>query len=78
MDLRPYLHMYTSSSELEEVGIISLSGMNIERDSSKEALFGVSRRRAVLKLSSDVSASRNNSALHCSPQQTRMCLPHHR
>ncbi|KAH0839542.1 hypothetical protein J3R83DRAFT_428 [Lanmaoa asiatica] len=37
---RPYLHMYTGSSELEEVGIISLSGMNIECDPNKEALLG--------------------------------------
>ncbi|KAG9317068.1 hypothetical protein JVU11DRAFT_1255 [Chiua virens] len=38
---RPYLHMYTSSNELEEVGIVSLNGMNIECDSNKEVLFGV-------------------------------------
>ncbi|KAG6375014.1 hypothetical protein JVT61DRAFT_3793 [Boletus reticuloceps] len=37
---RPYLHMYTSSDELEEVGIVSLNGMNIECDTNKEALFG--------------------------------------
>ncbi|KIJ19791.1 hypothetical protein PAXINDRAFT_166017 [Paxillus involutus ATCC 200175] len=37
---RPYLHIYTSSNELEEVGIISLTGMNIECDSHKEALLG--------------------------------------
>ncbi|KIJ70625.1 hypothetical protein HYDPIDRAFT_172396 [Hydnomerulius pinastri MD-312] len=37
---RPYLHIYTNSSELEEVGIISLQGMNIECDPSKEALLG--------------------------------------
>lgn len=39
---RPYLHMYTSSNELEEVGIISLAGMNIECDANKEDLLGVS------------------------------------
>lgn len=37
---RPYLHIYTSSKEVEEVGIISLHGMNIECDSIKEALLG--------------------------------------
>ncbi|KAF9242944.1 hypothetical protein BU15DRAFT_86709 [Melanogaster broomeanus] len=37
---RPYLHIYTSSNELEEVGIISLHGMNIDCDSNKEALLG--------------------------------------
>lgn len=39
---RPYLHMYKSSKEVEEVGIISLRGMNIECDSNKETLLGVS------------------------------------
>ncbi|KAI6151632.1 hypothetical protein BKA82DRAFT_1001661 [Pisolithus tinctorius] len=37
---RPYLHMYTNSKEVEEVGVISLHGMNIECDSNKEALLG--------------------------------------
>ncbi|KAI6128550.1 hypothetical protein EV401DRAFT_893590 [Pisolithus croceorrhizus] len=37
---RPYLHMYTDSKEVEEVGLISLHGMNIECDSNKEALLG--------------------------------------
>ncbi|KAH7888140.1 hypothetical protein F5I97DRAFT_2014620, partial [Phlebopus sp. FC_14] len=37
---RPYLHIYTNSNELEEVGFISLSGINIECDSNKEALLG--------------------------------------
>lgn len=41
MDHRPYLHMYMSSNELQEIGVISLTGMNIECDSNKEALFGV-------------------------------------
>lgn len=38
---RPYLHIYTSSNELEEVGIVSLSGVNVEADPAKEALLGV-------------------------------------
>ncbi|KAI5894442.1 kinesin-domain-containing protein [Schizophyllum commune H4-8] len=37
---RPYLHIYTSSNELEEVGIVSLSGVNVEADPAKEALLG--------------------------------------
>lgn len=38
---RPYLHMYTHSNELEEVGVISLDGVNVESDPQKELLLGV-------------------------------------
>lgn len=54
MDRRPYLHMYTSSNEVEEVGVISLTGMNIECDSIKEALVGVSMRCDTMGSSPDV------------------------
>ncbi|KAF6762514.1 kinesin-like protein [Ephemerocybe angulata] len=37
---RPYLHMYAHSNELEEIGIISLSGVNVESDPQKESLLG--------------------------------------
>ncbi|KAG6873983.1 hypothetical protein C0995_007939 [Termitomyces sp. Mi166 len=37
---RPYLHIYTHSNELEETGIVSLSGINIESDPHKEFLLG--------------------------------------
>ncbi|XP_006459796.1 hypothetical protein AGABI2DRAFT_202190 [Agaricus bisporus var. bisporus H97] len=37
---RPYLHMYAHSNELEELGIISLSGVNVESDPRKESLLG--------------------------------------
>ncbi|KAF9004702.1 kinesin-like protein [Cyathus striatus] len=37
---RPYLHIYMHSNELEETGIISLSGVNVESDPAKEALLG--------------------------------------
>jgi hypothetical protein len=40
---RPYLHMYSHSDELEEVGIISLTGVKIENDPEMERLFGVSK-----------------------------------
>lgn len=40
--LRPYLHMYAHSNELEEIGIISLSAVNVESDPHKEYLLGVS------------------------------------
>lgn len=39
---RPYLHIYSHSNELEEVGIVSLEGVNVESDPHKEMLLGVS------------------------------------
>lgn len=33
--------MYTHSNELEEVGVISLDGVNVESDPQKELLLGV-------------------------------------
>lgn len=38
---RPYLHMYLHSNEIEEIGVISLEGVNIESDPQKELLLGV-------------------------------------
>ncbi|KAJ3556931.1 hypothetical protein NP233_g11865 [Leucocoprinus birnbaumii] len=37
---RPYLHMFAHSNELEELGIISLFGVNVESDPLKESLLG--------------------------------------
>ncbi|KAF9526270.1 kinesin-like protein [Crepidotus variabilis] len=37
---RPYLHVFAHSNELEETGIISLSGVNVESDPHKESLLG--------------------------------------
>ncbi|KAJ7666502.1 kinesin-like protein [Mycena rosella] len=37
---RPYLHIYSHSNELEEVGIVSLDGVNVESDPHKEMLLG--------------------------------------
>jgi hypothetical protein len=34
--------MYAHSNELEEVGVISLAGVNVESDPHKESLLGVS------------------------------------
>ncbi len=42
---RPYLHVFAHSNELEETGIISLSGVNVESDPFKESLLGVSSFR---------------------------------
>lgn len=39
---RPYLHIYARSNELEETGIVSLNGVNVESDPHKESLLGVS------------------------------------
>ena len=41
---RPYLHMYAHSNEVEEIGVISLNGVNIESNPDMEALLGVSGR----------------------------------
>lgn len=38
---RPYLHIYSHSNELEEIGIINLDGVNVESDPQKELLLGV-------------------------------------
>jgi len=45
---RPYLHMYAHSNELEELGIISLSGVNVQNDPLKESLLGVSVEKFLL------------------------------
>ncbi|KDR74515.1 hypothetical protein GALMADRAFT_70915 [Galerina marginata CBS 339.88] len=37
---RPYLHVFAHSNELEETGIISLTGVNAENDPHKESLLG--------------------------------------
>ncbi|CAL1701929.1 unnamed protein product [Somion occarium] len=37
---RPYLHMYKHSNELEEVAVVHLSGVNVERNPEMEALLG--------------------------------------
>ncbi|KAF8164906.1 kinesin-like protein [Crassisporium funariophilum] len=37
---RPYLHIFAHSNELEETGIISLAGVNVESDPHKESLLG--------------------------------------
>ncbi|EJD54101.1 kinesin-like protein [Auricularia subglabra TFB-10046 SS5] len=37
---RPYLHMYSRSNELDEVGVISLSGAKVEHDPTMDDLFG--------------------------------------
>ena len=38
---RPYLHVYTHSNEVEDVGIIGLEGVKIEADAAMDNLFGV-------------------------------------
>ncbi|KAG6918495.1 hypothetical protein DXG01_013855 [Tephrocybe rancida] len=37
---RPYLYIFAHSNELEETGIVSLSGVNVESDPHKEFLLG--------------------------------------
>ena len=38
---RPYLYMYAHSNEIEEIGVISLTGVNVESNPEMEALLGV-------------------------------------
>ncbi|KIY45170.1 kinesin-domain-containing protein [Fistulina hepatica ATCC 64428] len=37
---RPYLYIYAHSNELEEMGVVSLTGVNVESDPLKEVLLG--------------------------------------
>ncbi|KZT20641.1 kinesin-like protein [Neolentinus lepideus HHB14362 ss-1] len=37
---RPYLHIYAHSNELEELGVVSLSGVNVESNPDMETLLG--------------------------------------
>ncbi|KII95978.1 hypothetical protein PLICRDRAFT_87278 [Plicaturopsis crispa FD-325 SS-3] len=37
---RPYLHMYSHSNEVEEIGVVSLNGVNVESDPLKSSLLG--------------------------------------
>ncbi|TFK56261.1 kinesin-like protein [Heliocybe sulcata] len=37
---RPYLHMYSNSNELEELGVVSLSGVNVESNPDMGTLLG--------------------------------------
>jgi hypothetical protein len=39
---RPHLYMYNHSNELEEVGVISLTGVKVEPSVTMVALLGVS------------------------------------
>ena len=52
---RPHLHIYAHSNELDEVGVISLSGsgVKVEHSSTMDTLFGVrgiALRRVGLRL----------------------------
>ena len=38
---RPYLHMYAHSNEIEEIGVVSLTGVNVESNPEMEMLLGV-------------------------------------
>lgn len=48
--VRPYLHVFAHSNELEETGIISLTGVNVESDPFKESLLGVSSLQVPLNV----------------------------
>ena len=60
MERRPYLHIYAHSNELEETGIVSLTGVNVESDPHKESLLGV-RSFVVHTIKLNNSVLRNHS-----------------
>ena len=39
--IRPYLHMYARSNELEEKGVVNLNAVNVESNPDMETLLGV-------------------------------------
>ncbi|KAK0467775.1 kinesin-like protein [Desarmillaria tabescens] len=62
---RPYLHMYAHSNELEEVGVVSLTGTNVESDPQKEILLGKPFSFTLFTSSnSHALAAPNNKELH--------------
>ena len=69
---RPYLHMYAHSNEVEEIGVISLTGVNVESNPEMETLLGV----RMLHFSSNPDTdwtmrSRKSSRSLCSRPRTR-------
>ncbi len=75
---RPYLHMYSRSNELEEVGVVSLTGTNVESDPQKEMLLGVRVFFICpsIYLSPDVCLNRNRSRSRSSQRRILMRWPH--
>ena len=73
MSLRPYLHMYARSNELEERGVINLNAVNVESNPDMEMLLGVSRRFFIALPRSGmlIGANRKSSRLPFSPPPTR-------
>ncbi|KAK0447936.1 kinesin-like protein [Armillaria borealis] len=62
---RPYLHVYAHSNELEEVGVVSLTGTNVESDPQKELLLGKPFSFTLFTSSnSHALAAPNNKELH--------------
>lgn len=73
---RPYLYIYAHSNELEEVGIISLTGAKVEHNPDMEMLFGVSMRVFSCTTVLKSSTFRNDSPSHSLLPQTRTRSQH--
>lgn len=73
---RPYLYIYAHSNELEEVGIISLTGVKVEHNPDMEMLFGVSSRIFSCTTVLKAHPLRNDSRSHSLPLQIRTHSQH--
>jgi hypothetical protein len=72
---RPYLYVYKHSSEIEEVTVIGLDGVNIESNPEMESLLGVSRGNAAPFAYTILTyPKRNRSRSHSLPPQTHTHL----
>ena len=72
---RPYLHMYAHSNEVEEIGVISLTGVNVESNPEMETLLGVRVPHFLSNTDTDWTMhSRKSSRLPSSPLRIRMRL----
>ena len=74
---RPYLYVYKHSSEIEEVTVIGLDGVNIESNPEMELLLGVSRGNVALPFAAYTILTylkRNRSRSRSLPPQTHTHL----
>jgi hypothetical protein len=69
--LRPYLHVYKHSNEVEEITVISLDGVNVESNSDMESLLGVRTDRLLFFAYVMLTYRRNGLPSHSLPPQTR-------
>ena len=61
---RPYLHVYKQSNEVEEMTVISLDGVNVERNPDMESLLGVSTDRLLFFRVCDINVPKETVHLY--------------